>query len=68
MITDQDAKKWYNNLTEEQKINIYKEWRELKQKLCSEILLVPTGCKDWVSRSIEEGKRLSICERLNLKV
>lgn len=61
-VTDKEADEWIGNMKPEQIRKIVQEWHALKQGLCAQILLIPTGCDDWVSRAIAAGNRLRRAE------
>ncbi len=57
-----EAKDWLDQMSEEQQVQIIKDHHQLKQELCAKILGVPTGCDDWVNRSLKRAVNLRSCE------
>ena len=53
-----DAKEWLKRMETDDIAKIIYEHHHLKQHLCAKVLHVPTGCDDWVSRSIERAMNL----------
>jgi hypothetical protein len=62
-MTKEEAKEWYDRLPEEERIQILMEHTQLKQHLCAQTLLIPTGTKNWVFRAIRKAEHLHECER-----
>jgi hypothetical protein len=65
-MTTEEAKDWYGRMTEEDRIKHLHEWWQLKQILCAQTLLVPTGAVNWIARAIARAEHLSAC-RSDLK-
>lgn len=61
-ITDAEADKYIAEMKPETIRKIVQEWHTLKQGLCWQTLLVPTGADDWVQRSIATARRLKRAE------
>ncbi len=67
-MTKEEAKHWFDGLTEEKIINLLIEHNDLKQALCARTLLIPTGADNWISRAIRRAEHLTECERQIRKV
>lgn len=63
-LTDREVDEWIAiaNAKPDKLREMIKEHHTLKQGLCWQVLLVPTGADDWVERSIAAGQRLKRAE------
>lgn len=61
-MTDEQAKEVAATLTTERVAELLREHWQLKQCLCAQVLGVPTGAEDWISRAIARGDHLRNCE------
>lgn len=60
-MTIEQTKKWYDGLSEEERVKKLHEWWQLKQILCAQTLLVPTGTDNWIARAIRRAEHLTAC-------
>lgn len=57
-MTKTEAKSWLDQMTDDQRVQMVMEHRELKQHLCAQTLCIPTGTDDWIIRAIREAAQL----------
>lgn len=67
-ITDKEADEWISRIGPDGVRKVVKEYHSLRQGLCGQVLLVPTGSDDWVLRAIATGMRLQNAENALRKV
>jgi hypothetical protein len=67
-MTPEEIEQWLDNTSREQLLKILSEYRTLKQHLCSQVLLIPTGAEDWIDRAIRRATTLRNCENQLTKV
>lgn len=64
----EQTKEWYDRMTEAERVQKLHEWYQLKQHLCAQTLLVPTGTDNWIQRALRRAEHLSECRVLLRKV
>lgn len=57
-----EAEKVLDSMKREDLIQLVRDHYKLKQHLCAQTLVVPTGCDDWMDRAIERAAHLRECE------
>lgn len=62
-MTTAEAKTWMERMTTEEIAKLLCEHQSLKQALCAQTLLVPTGTEDWIQRALFSAERLRETER-----
>lgn len=61
-MTEEQANEIAATMPKERIVELLREHWQLKQCLCAQVLGVPTGADDWVSRAIARGDHLRNCE------
>lgn len=67
-MTKEEIEQYLDGMDREKLLNMVSEHNILKQHLCAQILLIPTGADDWVDRALHKARTLRVCERQFLKV
>lgn len=61
-ISDREIDEWMESLGKDGVRKAIREWHLLRQGLCYQVLHVPTGADDWVTRAIHAAERAKRCE------
>lgn len=60
-MTIDQTKEWNAKMTDEERVKKLHEWWQLKQILCAQTLLIPTGTDNWIDRAIRRADHLTEC-------
>lgn len=63
-MTLDEAKEYAATLPPEEIVQIVHEHYQLRQHLCAQTLLVPTGTDNWIVRAIRRAQHLTTCRSL----
>ncbi len=62
-MTIEHTREWYATLTDEERIKLIHEHWQMKQILCAQTLLVPTGTANWLARAVRRAEHLTNCRQ-----